>query len=291
MARMSIDDMVTRDDRVKYLAKLCGWNRRETIGCLLDVWALCYDRVTHVLSERSIDMTAEFEGFAKHMIEAELAVIQPSGLLRIVGAKKRISYLESRAEAGRKGGIKSGLSRQKDTKHDTKQSLKQTEAPVNPSVPDPPSASVPDLVPSSVPDPEKNSARLARGSGSGKNGPTASELVVVRAVLDKLGNHSRTNYSGTDEHTRLITNQLRAGRTEKDLRGVIAHCAINLDWGNKPEMLQYLRPETLFGPKSISKYLDASRSWIASLEEDEDRDRRPGQNPIPSFLTSGIGGT
>jgi len=35
MARMSIDDTIARDPRITVLAKLLGWTRRETVGCLV----------------------------------------------------------------------------------------------------------------------------------------------------------------------------------------------------------------------------------------------------------------
>lgn len=87
-------------------------------------------------------------------------------------------------------------------------------------------------------------------------------------VLRKLSERSGVRYSGTDEHVRLIVSRLRSGLTEADLRKVIGYCAIELDWQDNADMAKYLRPETLFGPKTISKYLDAARDWFAknSLE-------------------------
>jgi uncharacterized phage protein (TIGR02220 family) len=114
---------------------------------------------------------------------------------------------------------------------------------------------------------EKNSAApLARGSRPRKSKPsdaTAPERASVRLLLDKLGSHTDTQYSGASEHTRLIVARLRDGITEWDLRCVIGYCAhpTGLGWTEKPELVQYLRPETLFGPRTISKYLDPARAW------------------------------
>jgi uncharacterized phage protein (TIGR02220 family) len=77
-------------------------------------------------------------------------------------------------------------------------------------------------------------------------------------VLDKLGAENHTVYRMAEEHVRLITNQLRSGVTELELRAVVAHCS-----GLKrfqDEGREYLTPETLFGPRTISRYLDAARS-------------------------------
>lgn len=152
MARMSIDDSVTRDARVAVLAKLCGWNRYEALGHLLDVWAACYDRVTPYLSEMIVDASACFDGFAKHMVTAELACFTDDGFVRISGVEARIGYLSDKAKAGRKGGIKSGESRRNMLQAESKQTSSKHEAPANPIpiVPDP----VPDPVPASVPDPD-----------------------------------------------------------------------------------------------------------------------------------------
>lgn len=141
MARMSIDDKLLRDPRVLRLARACGWSRRETVGALLDVFAVAYDRERDTLPIADIDIAAEREGFADLMFEVDLAEQVRAGV-RIKGAKERIKYLTAKAEAGRVGGIKSGESRRKSAK----QKRSNHEAPANP--PDP----VPDLPPDPVPE-------------------------------------------------------------------------------------------------------------------------------------------
>lgn len=81
-------------------------------------------------------------------------------------------------------------------------------------------------------------------------------------VLDKLSARNGVRYSGSAEHVRLIVAQFRNGLTEADLRKVIGYCADELEWQDKPGMAIYLRPETLFGPKTITKYLDPARAWF-----------------------------
>src|SRR5690348_7758875 len=83
MARMSTDDSLGRDPRLDHLAELCGWTRRETAGCLqLDVWALCYDRVTPNLPPGDVDRVAargaaspvkHAGGFSAALLECGLA--------------------------------------------------------------------------------------------------------------------------------------------------------------------------------------------------------------------------
>jgi uncharacterized phage protein (TIGR02220 family) len=112
----------------------------------------------------------------------------------------------------------------------------------------------------------------AKGKRKAKPGDhTAAECESVRVVLEKLSAQNGVRYSGTAEHARLIVNHLRAGIDEMDLRAVIGYCALELNggWKGNPDMEQYLRPETLFGPKTISKYLDPARTWFAKLRPDK----------------------
>lgn len=97
-----------------------------------------------------------------------------------------------------------------------------------------------------------------RKSKRQKFSPTDSELDTCRSVLGALSRYSGIQYRGSDKHNALITRQLRLGRTGLDLRKVAWYCALKLDWKGKDKMLPYLRPETLFGPESIEKYLDAA---------------------------------
>jgi uncharacterized phage protein (TIGR02220 family) len=83
----------------------------------------------------------------------------------------------------------------------------------------------------------------------------------VREILEKLTTRNGVRYTGTETHTRLIVGRLRDGFTEMDLRKVVAYCAEELGWQTDPKMASFLRPETLFGPTTISRYADAARAW------------------------------
>lgn len=85
-------------------------------------------------------------------------------------------------------------------------------------------------------------------------------------MLEKLTAQNGVRYSGTDTHTKLIVRQLRRGVSEIDMRAVIGYCAVELAWRDG-DMAKYLRPETLFGPESISKYLDPARQWFSKLPQ------------------------
>lgn len=114
---------------------------------------------------------------------------------------------------------------------------------------------------------DKDSATPPAGGSRARSKPkfTLAELESVRVVLEKLSKQNGVRYTGTDAHKQLIVNQLRLGVAEMDLRAVVGYVADELGWKNKPEMVGYLRPETLFGPKTISKYLDPARTWFEKL--------------------------
>lgn len=151
MPRMSIDDEFRHDPRVLRLAKACGWSRRETMGCLFDIWACNYERASEFLPEADIDAIAELDGFTRNLIACDLARDTKRGV-RIAGAKERIRYLKQKRDAGSRGGLKSGESRRKSAKHPLRAAsppLPAASSETNPSA----NASAPDL----VPDPERES--------------------------------------------------------------------------------------------------------------------------------------
>lgn len=76
------------------------------------------------------------------------------------------------------------------------------------------------------------------------------QAVEILAFLnDKAGKH----YQPVKQNVDLILGLLGAGVTQDDIRAVIAKKV--REWGSRPEMEQYLRPATLFGPKNFhSKY-------------------------------------
>ena len=335
MARISTDDGFGRDPRLDRLAELCGWTRRETAGCLqLDIWPICYDRVTPNIPARDLDIAAargavtpvaHARGFSGALVESGFA--RPStrkdttfewvrkdkaavslswkdpewrDRIYVRGAAERIAYLIKSEESGRIGGQNSGTSRGNSSKGPLRHPSRDPQGSGNPT----PTATDTASASAVATDQSKNSARPSVGGDrdlfgeleakcdaySGDVGKarankarkakkpfdhTEAEAASVRLLLDKLGQHTGTQYSGADEHVRLIVGRLRDGVTEWDLRCVIGYCAhpTGLGWTDKPDLSKYLRPETLFGPRTISKYLDAARSWatkhIAQPEQQE----------------------
>lgn len=285
MARMAIDDMFVRDPRIVKVARAIkastgtDLTKHDVMGRLLCVYAVVYDRVSDVLSADDVDIAAEFEGFSEAMIAGGLAARDRRGVL-IRGADKRLEYLRTRSESGREGGRKSGETRRNRAKQESKVTFEANEAP--PNLPDPVPDPVPPPVPDPVPDQEKSapalpaSGRLVKSRRKPKSDVTEAERASAMRVLGKLGDRNGIRYSGSDAHVALIAEQLRTGVTELELRAVVAYCADK--WSEKPDMVEYLRPETLFGPKTISKYLDPARTAYAR-ELGEAARRQPQSQP------------
>jgi len=97
---------------------------------------------------------------------------------------------------------------------------------------------------------------------------TPDEHESAMNVLARLGKRNGIAYSGSAGHVALIVARLREGVTEFELRAIVARQA-DL-WSSDPKMREYLKPETLFGPKTIAKYLDPARTeyrdQIAEME-------------------------
>lgn len=87
------------------------------------------------------------------------------------------------------------------------------------------------------------------------------EMEAIQRVLSKLAEVTKEPYGGALEHQRLVLNRMKEGVHELELRAIIAFVAD--EWEGKPEMNMYLRPETLFGPKAIHRYLPKARARYA----------------------------
>lgn len=94
-----------------------------------------------------------------------------------------------------------------------------------------------------------------------------SEIATARVVLERLGSRNGVRYQLSRPHLKLIATHLRAGISEFDLRAIVGYCAVELRWATDDKMHKYLRPETLFGPETIARYLDPARTWANSLPE------------------------
>lgn len=287
MARVNIDSKVWSDPRVKRLARLCGWGMPQTVGTLAAVWNVAYEAKDPNVAPLDIDTAAERDGFSEMLTRSEVNLGELRGeTVFLRGVLKRIRYLLEQAERGRKGGTARTATAQRTPNGrlaNAKQVPSERLANAEQCLALPPDLDLPpDLPP--APDPALDQehrvsaqappVRVSRKKKQGDH--TAAELASVSVVLAKLSAASGIEYRGGAKHTALIVARLRDGVTEWDLRRVIGYCSIGPPgWREKPNMRPYLRPETLFGPEAIERYLDAARAWEPSPEPPEARDARP----------------
>jgi uncharacterized phage protein (TIGR02220 family) len=86
---------------------------------------------------------------------------------------------------------------------------------------------------------------------------SADDLIsdrVVEFLNEKSGSFYR---KGGSKNKTLIKARLAEGFTIADFQEVILHKVST--WGQDPKMKEYLRPETLFGPK-FESYLNAAKA-------------------------------
>lgn len=289
--------------RLEVLGQVAGYNAHEALGRWARAGAECTERQSYVLSEPLIAVLFGPRG-VEALLAAELAERMDGGL-RMLEMEGDIEWYADIASKRRRAGQARAATALRDERGRLLPSSMPSTAPARAGVLDqhatstePPRSS--SLAPDLVPDPdrsgeEKNSAAPPAGGTPStsrpkrrarkQTEPSEAELESVRTVLAKLSAQNGVRYSGTAEHTRLIVNQLRAGVSEMDLRAVIGFCADELGWKEDHQMFPYLRPETLFGPKTIAKYLDPARTWFQGLGRP-----RPAKDALSAVMRMANGG-
>lgn len=289
MSSVRIDAEAFADIRITMLAELAGYNAYEALGRLAHLWRYCTQKGTYIVPAEFIyaSLRIEPDGF----IATGLGERVEQGI-RVRGTEGRIEWLAERRAAARAGGVanKIRLANKPAANANEEPNGSQTGSELKPSgsqaaAKKEPNGSPLTLALTLTPTDQDQTPVVPTGdvteiNGSGyatkpKRGrprkpkpsePTEAERASVRVILDKLGSHNGVRYSGSDAHTALIVRHLRDGLDEMDLRYVVLHCAEELDWKNNPKLRPYLRPETLFGPQTIAKYLDAARTLRAQRE-------------------------
>lgn len=292
MAAVRIEEEAFGDGRYEHLGQLLGTSKYDALGRMTFLWRQCTQEQSHVLPESFVRVFVNPD----FLVEARLGERVDAGI-RIRGTRGRIEWLARLRKNGKKGG----RPRKPDGSHLVCDTETRTEPEPNPL------ALSPSLSPASS-NSEKNSAAPSAGgsqlevfkakvdTATGEIGarrarkakpsePTDDERASVRVVLDKLTAQNGVRYSGTDQHSKLIVAQLRRGVSEMDLRAIIGYCALELGWKDKPDMVKYLRPETLFGPQTIARYLDPARSWFATLDDNTSDQGSPSESRIRNALT------
>jgi uncharacterized phage protein (TIGR02220 family) len=276
MASVRIEEEAFNDPRIAVLGELQGYSHYEALGRLAHLWRYCTTRgiyaVPPAIAERLIG-----SGGGAALLASELAEAEPNGQLRVRGTSGRIEWLQKIRAASMRGGeaTKRKLEASRGPNgypHDSHMAGHHAASTGPEGEPTPGTLTLaPTLalapVNSDLERYVKNARPRGRPKGPRANDATEAELASVASVLGKLGAQNGVRYSGSEAHTRLIVGRLREGLSEMDLRKVVLYCAKaeGMEWATKPEMSRYLRPETLFGPTTIARYLDAARAWYETL--------------------------
>jgi uncharacterized phage protein (TIGR02220 family) len=109
---------------------------------------------------------------------------------------------------------------------------------------------------------EPEAPKPSRSRSSKIDGVTTEEKERALRVLQKLTEKNGIKYRGGLAHIHLLACRMRDGVTEGELRAVIALQWAK--WHKDPAMGQWMRPETLFGPTAIHRYLDEARTRYAA---------------------------
>jgi uncharacterized phage protein (TIGR02220 family) len=270
-----------RDPRLVRLAKMTGRSRRETLGTLLDVWALGYDRMSATVTELDLDTVADLDGFGEAMVKVGLATVAEGGdAMRLSGLEERLDRIDKRRDAGSKGGQASWDKRR--MAHETptvaqapvdhpwtvaelsEETRREDRSESSPEDQEPPGRVTRGV--QGGPSPSKTKPRKPKATTYDELDPQTRATVDI--VLEKLTARSGTPFAPSDVNVKLICARLAEGFTEMDLRGVIAFVASDpstggLGWEKDEKFKHFIRPATLFGPKKLNEYIDQARAFAA----------------------------
>lgn len=92
----------------------------------------------------------------------------------------------------------------------------------------------------------------------------------ARVLLDFLNRKAGRHFRPTEATLKPIIARLKEGNTVSDCRAMIAHRW--RAWKDRPDMVGYMRPETLFGPAKFAQYM-------GDVPADDDQQEEPDANP------------
>lgn len=269
MSRINVDAIALTDARFARLAQLLGLADGDHARSKVEyLWLACTLRGETELPQWLVEQHLGERGPAA-LIESELGRWgagrgdSKTRRIHICGARERCLWMRRNQEQSANGGKARAQNASRDhgkftspgLVSDTSPDLAGRTSPLSPALSPAPALTDPPL-------PPRGGKRSARSAA--KSDATPAELASVERVLVKLGELSGHEFRGARPHVQRILARLREGITEPELRAVIAYC--DDDWRKTPGMVErYLRPETLFGPESIHRYLPQARTRYRAL--------------------------
>lgn len=115
MGNVKVDDMALKDPRYVVLGRALGTTKFDALGRMVELWAYCTEKQTYFMTETSIDICADREGFYNLIMspEIDLGERQDDGSIRIKGTEGRIEWLGRLRNNSVKGGLAKAAYRQK----------------------------------------------------------------------------------------------------------------------------------------------------------------------------------
>jgi hypothetical protein len=283
------------DPDFQVLARALGLDRpADAIGRFAHLEHWCLSKATTVVTTRMTDLIMG-DGGAEALVALGMASEVEGGIElggRTAEKVQQWAGVRDRARAGgharheqaQQSGARSpsgrfsseGDNHSSRSPADDQQDIQpEASRPTSPSQHSSSSSASPSPSASLRPEAEENPPLPPKGGRARKGGkgqPTPEEREVGMRVLAAITERTGVAYQGSDHHLRLIAGRLREGVSYRDLRSVVAYCwaKSGLNWREKLDgqgnpMAVNLKPETLFGPEGIHRYLDPARHWFETV--------------------------
>lgn len=242
------------DPRFRVLGGLLGSNEYEALGRMVHLWHCCTQRQTYVLPGRLVSSIVDVEALCLSELGESV-----DGGVRIKGTEGQVEWYGRMQQSGRNSALKRWGA------HTSDGSPMAHPQPNNGS-PIGDHMGVPREGEGEVVLSSESEKGDARGKKPKAGEPTESEWPAVKRILGKLSEAAGVNYAShragkPTSSVKFILRRLREDCSEDELRMVIRHRF--LEWGEKPEMVQHLTAETLFGREKFDTYLAKAKAALA----------------------------
>lgn len=239
-----------RFDRLAVLANLA--TRWDAIGRMIPIWNTCTENGSPEIEAQIVDRLFGAEKIAEKLITVGLAK-QQKDRLEIAGFHEHCAWLKEVRDGG-----KAGKSHGKKGGRPPSLNGKKIKTPMGGGV------GVIKNNPSTIINYQlpviSYSLSVFSESGSLRSEVISGEGPAPLA-LACLARITGIGYGGNKKHLQLVENLVESGISVDDVVRIAEFCAYGKNWLHDEKMREYLRPETLWGPESHAKYLDAAKAW------------------------------
>lgn len=238
-----------RFDRLAALANLA--TRWDAIGRMIPIWNTCTENGSPEIEAEIVDRLFGAEKIAEKIVTVGLAK-QQKDRLEIAGFHEHCAWLKETREGGKAGKLHGKKGGRPPSLKGKKIKTPRGVIENNPSA----------IINYQLP---VISYSLSFFPESGSGSDLRKELVsgegpapLALACLAKI---TGVGYGGNKKHLQLVENLVESGVPVDDVIRIAEFCAYGKGWLRDEKMREYLRPETLWGPESHAKYLDAAKAW------------------------------